>query len=149
MIKEKTSSKATRQQKVKKFTGVPLFSGTGRRKKAVARVWVRRGSGLLVVNGKDYKRYFDTDTMRLAASKPLTVSSLGSQYDFQIRVHGGGKTGQSHAVKLGIARALLKSDEKLRIALREHSLLTVDSRVKERKKYGQKGARRKFQFVKR
>jgi small subunit ribosomal protein S9 len=150
MVKEKAAvSNVTPTKKVRKKSGAPLAGATGRRKQAVARVWLRRGAGAIVVNGKDYKDYFDTDTMRIAVAKPLVVCPVSKNYDFQINVYGGGKTGQSHAVKLGIARVLLKSDEKFRAALRQHSLLTVDSRVKERQKYGQKGARAKYQFVKR
>ena len=136
-------------KKLVKVTGVPLAGGTGRRKKSVARVWARRGTGSVIVNGKDYKQYFDTDTMRIAVIKPLGVCQMGNNYDYQVNVFGGGKTGQSHAIKLGIARALLVLDGNLRSPLRQSGLLTVDSRVKERKKYGQRGARRKFQFVKR
>lgn len=150
MISPKAATKTVQQKKsTRRASGAPLSSGTGRRKQAVARVWVRRGAGAVIVNGKDYKEYFDTDSMRIAVVKPLSVCPISSNYDFQVNVCGGGKTGQSHAVKLGIARALVKSDEKFRSVLREHSLLTVDARVKERKKYGQKGARAKFQFVKR
>lgn len=147
MVKEKAVVSTAQPKKLRKAAGAPMSAGTGRRKEAVARVWQRRGTGVIVVNGQDYKKYFDTDTMRLAVAKPLTL--FQKNYDFQVNVCGGGKMGQAGAVQLGISRALLKSDEKFRILLRQHSLLTVDSRIKERKKYGQKGARAKFQFVKR
>jgi small subunit ribosomal protein S9 len=129
--------------------GAPLAHSVGRRKKSVARVWLRRGAGKIVVNGKSHKKYFDTEFTRLIAEKPFAVCPVGSSYDVQITVCGGGKHGQADAVKLGIARALVSLDEGQRKLMREHDLLTVDSRVKERKKYGQKAARRKFQFVKR
>lgn len=129
--------------------GAPLAHSVGRRKKSVARVWLRRGSGNIVVNGQSHKDYFDTEFTRLTAEKPFAVCPVGSSYDVQISVCGGGKHGQADAVKLGIARALVSLDEGQRVLMRDHDLLTVDSRVKERKKYGQKAARRKFQFVKR
>lgn len=123
--------------------------GVGRRKCSVARVWMKPGKGDILVNGRDYKNYFDTDKSRLNVELPFKVTGLGKKYNVSVNINGGGVIGQSNAVKLGIARALLASDENLRKVLRENKLLTVDSRVKERKKYGQKGARAKFQFVKR
>lgn len=129
--------------------GLPLSHGVGRRKKAVARVFARRGNGKIVVNGKDYTNYFDTELMRLDAATPMRVVSASSNYDFEVNVLGGGLYAQAGAVKLGISRALVAMDESLRAAMRQSRLLTVDSRVKERKKYGQKSARAKFQFVKR
>jgi len=123
--------------------------GTGRRKTAVARVWLRRGKGRLMVNGKKYTDYFDTEVMSQAATVPFRVCPVGNSYDVHSRVHGGGKRAQADAVKLGISRAFVQLDEALRSLFRQHGLLTVDSRQKERKKYGQRGARRKFQFVKR
>ena len=125
------------------------FHGVGRRKKAVARVWMKPGKGAIIVNGKDYKNYFDTPISRLKVEQPFKATGLGSAFDVNVNMFGGGMAGQADAVKLGIARALLSSDENLRKVLRQHKLLTVDSRVKERKKYGQRGARAKFQFVKR
>lgn len=142
-------NKNTTAKKIIKLVGVPLSGATGRRKKAVARAWARRGNGKIVVNGLNYDQYFDTDTMKIAASKALSICPVARNYDFQINVFGGGKTGQSDAVKLAIARTLVQMDENLRSVLRQERLLTVDSRTKERKKYGQRGARRKFQFVKR
>jgi small subunit ribosomal protein S9 len=136
-------------KKMIKLSGVPLAGAVGRRKKAIARVWARRGTGNVVVNGLEHEKYFDTDAMRVEASQPLVLCALGRNYDFQINVSGGGKKGQSGAVKLAISRALVTIDPTIRAALREHDLLTVDARNKERKKYGQKAARRKFQFVKR
>lgn len=127
----------------------PVAHGVGRRKASIARVWLRRGSGKIQVNGKDYADYFDVEVARLDASSPVRSVPAASHYDVEVNVVGGGSIAQAGAVKLGIARALLETDEQLRASLREHKLLTVDSRVKERKKYGQKAARRKFQFVKR
>jgi len=123
--------------------------GVGRRKSATARVWLKNGSGSVVVNGLDYAKYFDTDVRREDVTRALNVTGHLKSYDVLVNVQGGGRAGQSGAVQLGIARALLAGDENLRPVLREHGLLTVDSRVKERKKYGQKAARKKFQFVKR
>lgn len=127
----------------------PLAHGVGRRKEAVARIWLRRGNGKIVVNGKDYSVYFDTEVTRLNVLKPFVVVPQAAHYDIEAFVEGGGRAGQSDAVKLGIARAFVIANELVRPVLREHGLLTVDARVKERKKYGQKAARRKFQFVKR
>jgi small subunit ribosomal protein S9 len=125
------------------------FHGIGRRKSSVARVWMKSGSGKLIINGKDYKKYFDTTNTRLNVEIPLKVTGLAGKYDIEVNLCGGGKNGQSDAVRLAISRALLLIEEKLRKTLRQNGLLTVDSRVKERKKYGQKAARKKFQFVKR
>ncbi len=126
-----------------------MHHGIGRRKSATARVWLKSGSGAISVNGLDYAKYFDTDATRAAVSTPLNVTGKAKNFDVVANVQGGGRTGQSDAIKLGISRALLTTDESLRAVLRENDLLTVDSRVKERKKYGQKAARKKFQFVKR
>jgi small subunit ribosomal protein S9 len=132
----------------KKVSRAPLSHGVGRRKSAVARVWLRPGKGIIKVNGKEAATYFDTDYNRTIIGIPFKVCAK-STYDVDANVVGGGTTAQAGAVSLGIARALLISDEALRPTLKQHHLLTVDSRVKERKKYGQKAARRKFQFVKR
>ncbi len=138
--------KAPSARKVHVLTG----QGVGRRKSAVARVWFYRGKGAIQVNGKKADLYFDTEVSRLAVAMPfMAYPQAASLYDIVVDVQGGGKEAQADAVKLGIARALVSSDETARANLREHGLLTVDSRVKERKKYGQKAARRKFQFVKR
>jgi len=127
----------------------PLAHGVGRRKSSVARVWLRRGTGAIVVNGLSHVEYFDTDIMRADAARPFTVVPMASRYDVFAKVQGGGLVAQAGAVRLGISRALLVLDENVRSVLRQNGLLTCDSRVKERKKYGQKAARRKFQFVKR
>jgi len=125
------------------------FHGVGRRKRATARVWLKPGNGKITINEKDYESYFDTNKSRLKVELPFKVTGLGKNFDVQVNINGGGMAGQAEAVKLGISRAILASDEGLRKTLRQYDLLTVDSRVKERKKYGQKGARAKFQFVKR
>jgi small subunit ribosomal protein S9 len=130
-------------------SGAPLAQGTGRRKAAVARVWMRRGNGVVRVNGKDFSEYFTVDVSRLNVRKPFEAVPQSANYHFDVNVVGGGYHSQADAVKLGIARALVASDESFRLSLRDHGLLTVDDRVKERKKFGQRGARRKFQFVKR
>ena len=133
----------------KKSGNAPLAHAVGRRKSAVARIWLRRGKGGIVVNGKDYVEYFDTETTRIAAAFPLTIYTQSSLYDVEVNVCGGGLSAQADAIKLGISRAYLETNEELRPLLKEYKLLKVDSRVKERKKYGQKAARRGFQFVKR
>lgn len=132
----------------KKSAGLPLGHGVGRRKSSVARVWLRRGTGKIVVNGKDHTQYFDTDITRMDASRPFAVVP-NAGYDVEANVEGGGVYSQAGAVRLGIARAMVELNEEIRTALRAEGLLTCDSRVKERKKPGQKAARRKFQFVKR
>lgn len=144
------AGKAIKQaDKAKKVKRVPLAHGVGRRKSSVARVWLTRGSGKIMVNGLQVETYFDTIVSRKSAQLPFEMCPVSANYDVNANVSGGGKMGQADAVKLGIARALLKEDEALRPVLRQHDMLTSDSRVKERKKYGRKAARRRFQFVKR
>ncbi len=121
----------------------------GRRKTAVARVWLRPGQGGVAINSVRCADYFTTDETRQDAVQSLIVCDALAKYDIVANVYGGGKVAQAGAVRLGIARALVEADETLRLVLREHGFLTVDSRNKERKKPGQPGARRKFQFVKR
>ena len=127
----------------------PVALGVGRRKSAVARVWLRKGNGKMTVNGRSHEEYFDTRFLRIAAMTPFQVCEQAKNYDVTVNIDGGGLSAQADAVKLGMARALASLDETLKPELRKHGLLTVDSRVKERKKYGQKAARRRFQFVKR
>lgn len=146
-MKEKETKKATKPAASQ--ATAPLAHGVGRRKAAVARVWLKRGKGNIIVNDKDFNSYFDTAISKMVAATPFTIYPQASKYNAEVNVYGGGLCAQADAVKLGIARALLEINEELRPLLREHNLLTVDSRVKERKKYGQKAARRKFQFVKR
>ena len=123
--------------------------GTGRRKTAVARVFVRDGSGKIVVNGKDVKDYFDSLEQLQVVRQPLLVTSNDGKYDILINVTGGGMNGQAAACLHGISRALVQIDPDARTALKANGDLTRDSRMVERKKYGQKGARRRFQFSKR
>ncbi|MBD5434325.1 MAG: 30S ribosomal protein S9 [Treponemataceae bacterium] len=123
--------------------------GTGRRKTAVARVFLREGSGKIVVNGKDVKDYFATAEQIRTVHQPLLVTSNDNKFDILINVNGGGLNGQAGACLHGISRALLQVDQDCRTALKSNGYLTRDSRMVERKKYGQKGARRRFQFSKR
>ena len=123
--------------------------GTGRRKTAVARVFVRDGSGKVVVNGKDLKDYFASAEQVSVVQQPLLVTSNSNKFDILINVVGGGLNGQAEACVHGIARALLQVDPDCRTSLKANGFLTRDSRMVERKKFGQKGARRRFQFSKR
>jgi len=128
---------------------VPVAHGVGRRKTAVARAWLRHGDGQITVNGKDYLIYFETEIAAGVAAIPFKICPFGNNFNVDINVHGGGKVAQANAVKLGIARAFVSFDAQVKPVLKKHGLMTVDARKKERKKYGQKAARRKFQFVKR
>ena len=123
--------------------------GTGRRKTSVARVFVREGSGKIVVNGKDVAEYFPTESSVKVVHQPLLVTNYENKYDILINVVGGGLNGQAAACLHGISRALTQVDPDNRTALKANGFLTRDSRMVERKKYGQKGARRRFQFSKR
>jgi small subunit ribosomal protein S9 len=125
------------------------FLGTGRRKEAIARVRMRPGEGKIVVNNRPYDEYFPIDAQRTALLAPLEQTGKRNEFDITIRVEGGGCRGQADACKLGIARALKIIDETLAPALRDTGMLTRDSRMKERKKYGLRGARRGTQFSKR
>lgn len=125
------------------------FYGTGRRKKSVARVRLISGSGKVVINNRDLDEYFNYETLKVKALEPLTVTNTEGKYDVFVNVHGGGYTGQAGAIRHGIARALLKVDQELRPALKQEGMLTRDSRMVERKKYGLKKARRAPQFSKR
>jgi small subunit ribosomal protein S9 len=125
------------------------YYGTGRRKSSVARVFLRPGSGKFQVNGRDFDKYFLTDAQRVEVKQPLVVSETSSTFDVQANVSGGGVNGQAGALKMGIARALLEFNVELRKKLKVEGFLSRDSRAKERKKYGQKGARKRFQFSKR
>jgi small subunit ribosomal protein S9 len=127
----------------------PQFIGTGRRKTAVARVRLATGTGKIVVNGRPFENYFAVESQRMTAAQPLTVTGLADKYDAQIKVSGGGPDGQAGAVRHGLARALLTVDANLRAILKSEGFLTRDSRMRERKKYGQPGARKRFQYSKR
>jgi small subunit ribosomal protein S9 len=130
-------------------TKTPEFLGTGRRKTAIARVRIATGTGKIVVNGRAFENYFPLETLRSTASQPLTLTGTADKLDVRVNVIGGGPNGQAGAVRHGIARALLQFDANLRPALKADGLLTRDSRMRERKKYGQPGARKRFQFSKR
>ena len=125
------------------------FHGVGRRKTSVARVYLRPGSGAWTINGRNAEAYFPRESMRMHAAEPLAVTESDGQWDVLVNVNGGGLTGQAGAVRLGIARALVRSDEDLRGTLRQHGLLTRDAREVERKKPGRPKARKRFQFSKR
>ncbi|MEA2012695.1 MAG: 30S ribosomal protein S9 [Verrucomicrobiota bacterium] len=125
------------------------YWATGRRKSAVASVKAVPGNGHFKVNKSDISEYFPVETLRGYLMQPLAITGLEDQYDFTINVKGGGKSGQAGAIRLGIARMLEKVDPDLRNILKESGLLTRDARVKERKKSGQPGARKRFQFSKR
>lgn len=123
--------------------------GTGRRKSSTARVWLVPGKGNIKINNKTLDNYFSGEALWAAVEKPLELVNKKSELDVFVKVEGGGFTGQAGAIQHGIARALLKFDPALRSSLKKEGLLTRDSRMKERKKYGQKGARARFQFSKR
>jgi small subunit ribosomal protein S9 len=125
------------------------YYGTGRRKSAIARVFLRPGTGEFKVNGKGYEEYFVTEQQRVAAKRTLVVADVVSTFDVVVTVRSGGVAAQADAVKMGCARALIEFNAELRKTLKSEGLLTRDARVKERKKYGQKGARKRFQFSKR
>ena len=127
----------------------PNYLGTGRRKTAVARVRLASGSGKITINGRAFENYFPLESLRMTASQPLTVTGLTEKYDAEISVSGGGPNGQAGAVRHGLARALLTVDANLRPTLKAEGFLTRDSRMRERKKYGQPGARKRFQYSKR
>lgn len=121
----------------------------GRRKTAVARIYMQRGNGTITVNGRDYKTYFPTEVLQIKVRQALTITNVVDQYDITVNVDGGGVTGQAEAIRLAIARALVELDEAAKPALRAEGLMTRDPRMVERKKFGQKKARRRFQFSKR
>ena len=127
----------------------PYFYGTGRRKSSVARVRVYAGSGNITINGRDINDYFGLETLKLIMNQPFDVTDTMGKYDVVVNVRGGGISGQAGAIRHGIARALLLADETFRGALKKAGLLTRDPRMKERKKYGLKAARRAPQFSKR
>lgn len=125
------------------------YMGTGRRKKSVARVFLVPGNGNVTINKVSMDKYFGMDTLKYIVNQPLVLTDTLSRYDVKVNVHGGGFTGQAGAIRHGISRALVKSDENLRGILKKEGFLTRDSRMKERKKYGLKKARRAPQFSKR
>lgn len=126
-----------------------LAHGTGRRKTSVARVYLRKGNGNIKINGKDVKEFFPVEEHVIQVELPLNVTDNLGKYDIVVTVRGGGISGQAGAVRHGLSRALVDLDETNRASLKASGFLTRDARMVERKKYGQKGARRKFQFSKR
>ena len=131
------------------YDSKPYYYGTGRRKHSVARVRVYPGSGTITINGRSIDDYFGLETLKLIVRQPLTLTDTIEKFDIVATVAGGGVTGQAGAIRHGIARALLQYDETLRTTLKKAGFLTRDPRMKERKKYGLKGARRAPQFSKR
>lgn len=123
--------------------------GTGRRKTSAARVFLRPGTGKVQVNGREFENYFPNAVLRMVVNQPLVIADLAGKFDLHVTVAGGGPSGQAAAIRLGVARALLQYNDQLKSMLRHAELLTRDPRMKERKKPGQKGARRRFQFSKR
>ena len=125
------------------------YYGTGRRKTSTARVYLRPGTGEIVVNKKGFDQYFPNQALRMVIRQPLQLTETASKFDILVNVAGGGPAGQAGAVRHGITRALMEFNSDLRPALKHAGLVTRDPRIKERKKYGQKGARKRFQFSKR
>ena len=121
----------------------------GRRKASVARIYMSEGKGNITVNGKDFKKYFPVDTMQFKLEQPFNIADVAGKFDVKVKVNGGGTTGQAEAIRLAISRALCELDPENRVTLKPEGMLTRDSRVVERKKPGQKKARKKFQWVKR
>ncbi|HEU0039772.1 MAG TPA: 30S ribosomal protein S9 [Verrucomicrobiae bacterium] len=130
-------------------TKTPEYLGTGRRKTAIARVRLASGTGKITVNGRPFENYFPVETLRGMAAQPLTVTGTAGKLDVRVKVCGGGPNGQAGAVRHGISRALLQFDANLRPTLKAEGFLTRDPRMRERKKYGQPGARKRYQFSKR
>ncbi|PYT02587.1 MAG: 30S ribosomal protein S9 [Acidobacteria bacterium] len=125
------------------------YYGTGRRKTSTARVYLRPGTGEIKINRKTFEQYFPNQALRMIIRQPLTLTDTASKFDIVVNVAGGGPAGQAGAVRHGITRALMEFNADLRPALKDAGLVTRDPRAKERKKYGQKGARKRFQFSKR
>jgi small subunit ribosomal protein S9 len=131
------------------LAGTIEYYGTGKRKHAVARVLLRPGQGEIKINDRDIEKYFPSAVLRTIVRSPLLVTETADRFNISVNVNGGGMAGQAGAVRHGISRALLEYNTELRMRLKEAGFLTRDSRIKERKKYGQKGARKRFQFSKR
>ncbi|HET57879.1 MAG TPA: 30S ribosomal protein S9 [Deltaproteobacteria bacterium] len=125
------------------------YYATGRRKTAIARVWMQEGTGEFIVNKRKFDDYFQLGTVKQQVNRPLDVTDKRGKLDFMVNVRGGGVSGQAGAIKHGISRALVEYDESLKQTLRKSGFLTRDARIKERKKYGQPGARKRFQYSKR
>jgi len=128
---------------------VKSYYATGKRKSSIARVWMKEGSGAFVVNKRNFDAYFTRDILKRLILQPLDMADKKDKFDFYINVNGGGVSGQAGAIRHGISKALVGYDEELKSVLKKAGFLTRDARVKERKKYGQPGARKKFQYSKR
>jgi small subunit ribosomal protein S9 len=126
-----------------------IYYATGRRKSAIAKTWIQPGKGEIVVNGRPMNDYFSTETAKIILTQPLDLTNLRESFDIRVSVTGGGPSGQAGAIRHGITRALILSDPDLRKSLKRAGFVRRDPRAKERKKYGQKGARARFQFSKR
>ena len=125
------------------------FYATGKRKSAIARIYMKEGTGVLQVNKSNFDDYFTRESLKMLIQQPLEITGKSGRFDFTITVEGGGVAGQAGAIKPGISKVLVEYDVELRPALKKAGFLTRDSRIKERKKYGQPGARKRFQFSKR
>lgn len=125
------------------------YYGTGRRKCSVARVYLRPGSGTIHINEKPFGHYFVSEALRMIVQQPLQLTESSGKFDIYANIQGGGHTGQAWAMRLGISRALCEFNQELRSRLKQGGFLTRDARIKERKKYGQPGARKRFQYSKR
>ncbi|HIC90983.1 MAG TPA: 30S ribosomal protein S9 [Syntrophaceae bacterium] len=126
-----------------------IYGATGKRKMAIARVWLKPGSGNILVNGKKVEEYFGIETLKNVIRQPLYLTNTGDKYNISVNVKGGGISGQAEAIRHGIAKALLQTNPEFRSILKKAGLLTRDPRTKERKKYGQPGARARYQYSKR
>ncbi len=126
-----------------------VFYATGKRKTAIARTWMRSGNGQIRINGRGLDEYFPTESSKTVLTKPLILTNTRGSYDIKIRVKGGGISGQAEAIRHGITRALIQAEPELRSPLKKAGYVRRDPRIKERKKYGQRGARARFQFSKR
>lgn len=126
-----------------------IYYGTGRRKRAIARVWLTPGEGKILINGRDHKEYLGRPVLEILVNSPFVALNVEGRYDVRATTKGGGISGQAGALRLGISRALLELDSEFRKSLKVEGFLTRDARIKESKKYGRKKARRGFQFVKR
>ena len=126
-----------------------LISSVGRRKKSIARLYMKLGKGVFKINGLDFEKYFTSELLQLIIKQPIEVVDVKGKFDFKVNVHGGGLKGQAEAIRLAISRAFVKNDEETRSILKKAGFLTRDSRMVERKKYGRKKARKAFQWVKR
>ena len=147
--KLKTAAPAGAPEYVQKLDKLGRAYATGKRKNAIARVWLKPGKGMIVVNSKDYTAYFARPVLQMLLQQPLTAANRNTQYDIMATVLGGGLSGQAGAVRHGISKALTYFEPELRAVLKKGGFLTRDSRVVERKKYGRMKARRSFQFSKR